>query len=109
MADSPAVTTIKLQLPDEAADFGIDSAAIEAFLATPLSQTKTMLACWRVIAAKAATITDVSESGSSRTMPIFDRAKLMIDFWQGRSDVEDQQSEVLPPRPHGASHTSVRV
>ncbi len=109
MATTAAIDAIKIQLPDEVEDMGVDDDVIAGFIDSGLSQNKTMLALWRVIAGKAATVTDVSEAGSSRSLPLFDRAKQMIDFFQNRSDVEDQQSETLPARVHGVSHTAVRV
>ena len=109
MASQSAIDAITIQLPDEAEDFGLDETIVGNFIDSGLSTTKVMLECWRVLAAKTSTITDVSESGSSRTMPLFDRAKLMVDFWQLRSDDEDRQTSVLPVRAHAASHKAVRV
>ncbi len=109
MAAQASIDAVNLQLPDEAEEMGIDEDVIGAFLDSGLSQTKTILACWRAIAAKASTVTDVNESGSSRSAPVFDRAKQMIDFWQIRSDEEDKAAYTLPVREHATLHTGVRV
>lgn len=109
MATAATLTSVKLQLPDEALSMGLDDTAIAGFIVTFATSDKVLLACWRVIAGKAATITDVSESGSSRQIPLFDRAKQMIDFYQQRSDAEDQQASLIPVRAHGASLRAVRV
>lgn len=109
MATATEIAAVQLQLPDEAESMGVDETIIGTFLDSGLSQTKTILASWRAIAAKAATTTDVNESGSSRTMPIFDRAKQMVDFWQLRSDTEDQANYVLPIREHASITKGVRV
>jgi hypothetical protein len=109
MADSAAVARVSGALPDEAAtSFGFDGTTIGALLDSGASETKAILAGWRVVAAKAAAIENVVENGSSRTGALFTNAQAMITFWQGQSDKEDVGNDATP-RFHGASRTSVRV
>lgn len=110
MATQAAIDDVKNQLPDEIITLGITDNMISAVIDSSSSHIKTMLAVWQMIAGKVTTVVDVSESGSSRqNSVIFDRAKQMIDFWQSRSEVEDQKNNVLPIRAHGASLRAVRV
>ena len=105
MADQSAIDAVKLQLPDEAADFGLTDSAIGNLLDSGLSQTKVMLAAWRGISAKASTVEDVNESGSSRTSRIADIAMQQVTYWQGLSDKEDKSINQDPAgRQRFASH-----
>lgn len=107
MADSAAIAAVKLQLADESIDLGITDEVIGSWLDSGLSRTKAILEGWRVIAAKSASTEDVVENSSSRTIRLHDRAMLMIADWQKRSDVEDAQVAVGPPR--FVSHKATRV
>ncbi|AAN02077.1 gp23 [Mycobacterium phage Barnyard] len=110
MADQSAIDAVKLQLADEANDLGITDIAIGAWLDSGLSQTKTILAGWRAIAAKSAATEDVSESGSSRTVRLHERAVEMIRDWQARSDAEDKATVTdTLGRGRFASHRATRV
>jgi hypothetical protein len=110
MADQTAINAIKYTLPVEVDSIGLTDDLIGSIIDLKLSEAKTHLRVWRMFAGKVSTTIDVSESGTSRAQGVlFDRAKQMIDYWQTRSDVEDQQTEVLPARAHGASHTAVRI
>ena len=109
MADSAAIGRVKLQLPDEAGTlWGFDDATIGALLDSGASETKAILAGWRVVAAKAAPVENVSENGSSRDSQLFQNAQQMVTFWQGLSDKEDVGTGVAP-RQRARSHTAVRV
>lgn len=108
MADDVAIQRVLLQLPEVASDLGFDTSIIGSLLDGNTTETKVILAGWRAVAAKAATMGDVSESSSSRTNPLFDRAQLMIPIWQARADQEDLASGTNV-RQRGASHTAVRV
>lgn len=109
MADQAAIDSVKIQLADEAEDLGIDEIVIESWLDSGLSETKSILAGWRAIAAKTVGTEDVSESGSSRTIRLHERAIELIRDWQGRADAEDQLSGNLPAKAHAKLYTSSRV
>lgn len=109
MATQAAIDSVKIQLADEAEELGIDEIVIESWLDSGLSETKSILAGWRAIAAKTVGTEDVSESGSSRTIRLHERAVEMVRDWQARSDAEDQQTGTLPAKQRGASRTFIRV
>jgi len=109
VADSAAISSVKLQLADEAEDLGIDDTIIETWLDSGLSQTKAILAGWRAIAAKTVSTEDVSESGSSRTIRLHERAVELVRDWQARADAEDAASGTGIAKPHAASRTATRV
>jgi hypothetical protein len=110
MAGEAAISAIRLQLPDEADDFGLTTEVVGSLLDSGLSQAKVMLAAWRAIAAKAVTIEDVNESGSSRTSRLPDLAQTNLTYWQGISDKEDKAiSQDGAGRQRFASHTATRV
>lgn len=89
MADQAVIDRVFLQLPDEASDMGFSGAIVGSLLDSGTSENKVILAGWQAVASKAATMGDVSESSSSRSNPLFDRASLMIPIWQKRADDED--------------------
>lgn len=109
MADQATIDSVKIHLADEAEDLGVDDIVIETWLDSGLSLTKTILAGWRAIAAKTISTEDVSESGSSRTIRLHERAVELVRDWQARADAEDQQSGALPAKARGASRTFTRV
>lgn len=110
MADQLMIDAVKLQLADEATDLGFTDELIGTLLDGGTSQTKTILAGWRAIAAKSAATEDVSESGSSRTVRLHERAIEMIRDWQARADVEDKLALTDPlGRGRFASHRATRV
>lgn len=109
MADQAAIDSVKIQLADEADDLGIDDIVISSWLDAGLTQTKAILAGWRAIAAKTVGTEDVSESGSSRTIRLHERAVELVRDWQARADAEDQQSGTLPAKARGSSLTLKRV
>lgn len=108
MADATLINRVLIQLPEVAEDLGFTQIIIGTLLDNGTSETKVILAGWQAVAAKAATMGDVSESSSSRSNPLFDRASLMIPIWQKRSDDEDMLAGTNV-RQRGASHTAVRV
>lgn len=108
MADQAAIDAVKVLLPANPADYSLTDTIIGAQLDAG-TQTKTVLFGLRAIAAKIASIEDVSESGSSRTHRFHERLMAMIADYQARADAEDKESGVLPAREHGASHRAVRV
>jgi hypothetical protein len=110
VADQSAIDAVKAQLPDEADALGVSDTIIGDLLDSGLTQTKTILASWRAIAAKTIMVEDVSESGSSRTSRLHENAREMITMWQGRSDVEDKLALTDPlGRGRFASHKATRV
>jgi hypothetical protein len=108
VAEDVAIQRVLLQLPEVSVELGFDTTVIGLLLDAPTTETKVILAGWKAVAAKAATMGDVSESSSSRTNPLFDRAQLMIPIWQKRADDEDLASGTNV-RQRGASRTAVRV
>lgn len=90
MADQSAIDAVKLQIPDEAASLGFDDTAIGALLDGGLSSAKTILTVLRGMMAKAASLEDVSEAGSSRSTRFFDNLRQLIDVWQNVADKEDK-------------------
>lgn len=109
MADQAAIDSVKIQLADEAESLGIDDTIISSWLDSGLTQTKAILAGWRAIAAKTVGVEDVSESGSSRTIRLHERAVELIRDWQARADAEDAAAGTLPAKQFARLHTSVRV
>ena len=109
MATQAAIDSVKIQLADEAADLGIDDTTVAGWLDSGLTQTKAILYGWRAIAAKTVGTEDVSESGSSRTIRLHERATALVIDWQARSDAEDQQTGTLPAKAAGKFYTAVRV
>jgi len=110
MADQAAITAVRLQLPDEADDFGLTAEVVGSLLDGGLTQTKAILAGWRAIAAKASTIEDVNESGSSRTSRLPDLAQTQVTYWQSMADKEDKAlTQDAGGRQRFASHTATRV
>lgn len=109
MAEQAAIDAVKIQLPGEAESFGIDDAIIGAELDTGTTKTKTILTMLRAIAAKSASMEDVSENGSSRTNRLNERVMELIRDWQARADAEDAASGNLPVKQNARVHTAVRV
>ena len=109
MADQATIDSIKIHLADEATDLGITDDVIGAWIDSGLTATKSILAGWRAIAAKTVGTEDVSESGSSRTIRLHERALELVRDWQARADAEDQQLGTLPAKQHGSSRTATRV
>lgn len=109
MADRAAIDSVKIQLADEAESLGVNDIVIESWLDSGLTNTETILAGWRAIAAKTVGTEDVAESGSSRTIRLHERAVELVKDWQARADAEDQQSGTLPNKQRGASKTITRV
>lgn len=109
MATQQEIDAVKIHIADEAVELGIDDAIISSWLDSGLSQTKTILAAWRAIAAKTVGVEDVSESGSSRTNRLHERAIELIRDWQARADAEDAAIGALPPKAHLKFHTITRV
>lgn len=109
MADSAAINSVKIQLADEVTDLGITDILIGNWLDSGLTQTKAILYGWRAIAAKTVGTEDVSESGSSRTIRLHERAIELIRDWQARADAEDQQTGTLPAKQSARIYTSTRV
>ena len=109
MADQAAINSVKVQLADEASALGITDILIGNWLDSGLTQTKTILHGWRAIAAKTVGTEDVSESGSSRTIRLHERALELVRDWQLRADAEDQQTGTLPAKQYAKLYTSTRV
>lgn len=110
MADQSAIDAVKLQLADEATDLGFTDTIIGNLLDSGLTATKAILAGWQSIAAKSAATEDVSESGSSRTLRLHERAVEMIRTWQAKADLEDKLLLTDPlGRGRFASHKITRV
>lgn len=108
MATQAEIDAVRIQLPDEATDLGVTDTIINSEIDS-VGQTKTILFGLRAIAAKIASIEDISESGSSRTIQFHNRIMAMIADWQTRSDAEDAATGKLPPKMNAKIHTSVRV
>jgi hypothetical protein len=92
MAEQTAIDAVKLELPDATylTEFGLDDTIIGGLLDSGLTQTGVLLTTWRVIAAKTALATDVSESGSSRNFSQLNtKAMAMVTHFQMLSDRED--------------------
>ncbi|AVO26074.1 hypothetical protein SEA_THUMB_17 [Mycobacterium phage Thumb] len=110
MADDAAVAAVLNQLPDEADVFGVDADYVGILLDSGLTETKVILSAWRAIAAKSSTMTNVSESGSSRDLSsIFDNARQMIDVWQARADAEDKDLITDNGKARARVHTARRA
>lgn len=109
MATETEISAVKIHLADEAEDLGIDDAILSAWLDSGLTQTKTVLSAWRAIAAKTVGVEDISESGSSRTNRLHERAIDLIRDWQARADAEDAAIGALPAKAHAKVYTVVRV
>jgi hypothetical protein len=91
MAQQADIDSVKVQLPDAdiLTEFGLDDITLGAILDSGASISQTILAGWRSIAAKTATMTDVSESGSSRNLSTLNaNAREMCTLWQTQVDKE---------------------
>jgi hypothetical protein len=91
MADQADIDTVKVQLPEQEilTEFGLDDITLGAILDSGSTQSQTILAAWRAIAAKTATYTDVNESGSSRNLSALNaNAREMCTLWQTQVDKE---------------------
>lgn len=109
MAEQAAIDAVKLQLIDELDLAAITDISIGAMLDAGLSETKVILANWRIIAGKLVMVADVSESGSSRQLGVsFDKATRMIELWQAKSDAEDAAAVVVTKK-NAVVHTAIRV
>lgn len=109
MADAATITAVKLQVPDEATDFGFDDVAIGALLDSGLSQSKTILAVLRGISAKASSMaTSISENSSSRSVDFFNNIKQLIDVWTQVVKDEELATGVVA-KESARIHTAVRV
>ena len=109
MADQSAIDSVKLQIPNEALALGITDEIIGSQLDSGVSQTKTILLMLRSVAAKSASIEDVSENGSSRTQRLNERVMTLIADWQARADAEDAAAGVIPFRGNAVSRRITRV
>ena len=108
MATPAQIDAVKLQLPDEAEAFGIDDAVIDAQFNLGLSQSRVILFALRAIAAKSASLEDISESGSSRTQRLNERVLELIRDWTAVADKEDLATGTIAKE--GARiYTAVRV
>lgn len=109
MADQSVIDAVTVQLPDIAVSIGVDDSFVGSLLDSGLSQIKTLLTCWRVISGKTSTMTDVSESGSSRNMSVINtNARQQVTYYQMLSDREDNAAgteQVI----HGISTGITRV
>lgn len=109
MAEQEAIDSVKLQLPDNIADFDLNDTSIGLLLDSGLSQTYTLLNAWRVIAAKTSMMTDISESGSSRNLSVLAiNARQQVVYWQQMADREDNADGKEQIR-RFASHTAKRI
>jgi hypothetical protein len=107
MASAADIASVKIQLPEEAVTYGVTDEIISTQIDS-VGVTKAILFGLRGIAAKVASIEDISESGSSRTVQFHNRLMAMITDWQSRADAEDASAGTLRRQP-GASHRAVRV
>ena len=108
MATSAQIDAVKLQLPDEAEAFGVTDQVINDYIDAGNSQTKTILFTLRAIAAKAASLEDISESGSSRTQRLHERVLELIRDWTIVEGKEELASATVGKE--GARiYTAVRV
>lgn len=89
MADSTKVAAVMLQIPDEAAVVGYDTAAVGVLLDSGLTQTHTILAVLRGMVAKSAAFENITESGSTRDTQFFTNLNALLTYWQAQADKED--------------------
>lgn len=108
MADQAAIDSVKIQLPSEAAQYGITDAIIGSQLDST-TQTKTIVFFLRAIASKVASLEDITESGSSRSTNFHNNLMAQIADWQARSDAEDAANGQTIPKAPGFSRTLNRV
>ena len=108
MATQAQIDAVRIQLPDESVDLGLTYTIIGSEIDS-VGQTKAILFGLRAIAAKIASVEDISESGSSRTVQFHNRIMAMIADWQARSDAEDAATGNLPPKLNAKVYTGVRV
>lgn len=108
MASDVQIASVKVLLPDGATSYGLTDEIIGSQIDS-VGQTKAVLFSLRAIAAKVASIEDISESGSSRTHKFHERLMAMITDYQARADAEDKAEGDLPSREHGGSWKAIRV
>jgi hypothetical protein len=111
MATPEQIAIVKSQIPEEAAAFGFDDAAIEAMLDGGLSTSQTILGVWSGISAKSSSMVDVQESGSSRSLSqVHSNAQALADWWKNKVDAEGVAAEPIKPKTGRiAFHTATRV
>ena len=109
MAVQSDIDSVKLQLPDIATEFGYTDEIIGALLDSGSTQNQAILAGWNSVAAKSATFTDVSESGSSRNMSAINaNARAQVTYWQTQVD-RDNAAAGTTEKTRFASYTATRV
>jgi hypothetical protein len=91
MADQSKIDAIKVQLPDNVAEFGFTDEIIGSLIDSYNTSTKIILQGWQAVAAKTMSMVTVSESGSSRNLSdLNNNARQMVTYWQGLADKEDE-------------------
>lgn len=97
MATADAIRDVSEMLGSAAAAAGWDDTRIGADLDAGKTPNKIALQWWIYQSAKTANLTQVSESGSSRTLSdIWEHAIKMRDYFQGLVDKEDNPPVIDP-------------
>lgn len=110
MASEADIQLVKDGLSPEAEQIGWNSTKIGLHLDAGNSPTRTIRDFWAFRVAQTSDFVDISESGSSRTMEsIWEHAKKMLDYWDGRVTKEDDEAGTVNPRGRIVFHTAVRV
>lgn len=96
MADEADVLQVKINIPDDFTQYGWQEETITTLLDSGLSVAKVTLAFYQAMVSRVATMVDVTENSSSRSLgSVYKNAKDLLDYWQKQVDVEDN------PAPQG--------
>lgn len=112
MADESVVSEVIDLLPADAkvGDAIWDAAKVESLLDAGNSVNKLMARFWNAQAAATATMIDISESGSSRSLStIHENAVRMARYWDDRLKAEEDAETAVPIRNSAVSHRARRV
>lgn len=90
MADEADILQVKINIPDDFDQYGWTEQTISTLLDSGLSVPKVTLAFYKAMVSKVATMVDVTENSSSRSLgSIYKNAKDLLDYWQKQVDLED--------------------
>lgn len=96
MAEQEDIDQVKINIPDDFDQYGWQESTIETLLDSGLSVAKVTLSFYKGMVSKVATMVDVTENSSSRSLgSIYRNAKDLLDYWQKQVDQEDN------PEPQG--------
>lgn len=110
MAAAADILFVQDNLPNEASSLGWDETKITAELDAGNSAVQTVRNFWSYRASSTNEFTDISESGSSRSLEsVWQHAMKMLQYWDGRVQQEKDEDGDVNPRGRISFHTATRV